>query len=261
MKDYGLVSIITPTYNSSRYVKETIEAIQAQTYQNWEMLITDDCSSDNSCEIIQQYSAKDPRIKLYKAEKNGGPGAARNNSIKEAKGRYIAFCDSDDVWLPPKLEIQLALMEEKHAGLIHGAYYECNENLERNTILQVDPVLTYKSEKHVNQIGALTAMYDTHVVGKIYMPLIRRSQDWALWLNVLNKCKVAYAIEEPLADYRIRPNSNSRNKIKMIRAHAAVYEDVFHYPFWFALLYTIFVNIPRHILKRRKVIVLKSKTE
>lgn len=253
MKDYGLVSIITPSYNCSKYVGETIEAIQAQTYQNWEMLITDDFSKDESCAVIEAYAAKDSRVKLLRMEKNGGAGAARNNSIKAAQGRYIAFCDSDDVWLPEKLEKQLALMEEKKAGLVYDAYYECNEDLERKGTLSVKNKLTFSSEKHVNQIGTLTAMYDTEVVGKVYMPLIRKSQDWALWLKVLKICKVAYATNEPLADYRIRPNSNSSNKMKMIRFHAAVYEDVFGYPHWFAMLYTLFINIPTHMLKRRKV--------
>ena len=258
MKDYGLVSIVTPSYNCSAYIRATVEAIQAQTYDNWELLITDDCSTDDSCDIIESYSKEDSRIKLLRSEKNGGAGAARNNSIREAKGRYIAFCDSDDVWMPTKLEKQLALMEEKHAGLVYGAYYECNEELERKGILYVNPVLSFSSEKHVNQIGTLSAVYDTKVVGKVYMPLIRRSQDWALWLKVLKICKVAYATEEPLADYRIRPNSNSSNKMRMIRAHAAVYEDVFNYPHWIAMLYVLFINIPTHFLKRRKLVPYKK---
>lgn len=253
MKNYGLVSIITPSYNCSKYVAETIGAIQAQTYQNWEMLITDDFSKDNSCEIIEMYAKNDSRIKLLRMNKNGGAGAARNNSIEAAKGRYIAFCDSDDLWLPTKLEKQLEIMEKYNAACSYGSYYECNEEGKRLSVVYVDPVLTFESEKQVNQVGCLTAMYDTEKVGKVYMPLIRKSQDWALWLRVLKICKVAYALEEPLADYRMRPNSNSRNKITMIKFHAAVYEDVFNFPHWFAMLYTVFVNIPTHLLKRRKV--------
>lgn len=253
MENLGLVSIITPSYNSGKYIKETIESIQAQTYQNWELLITDDCSTDNSCSIIENYATNDPRIKLFRAEKNGGAGAARNNSIKEAKGRYIAFCDSDDVWLPNKLEKQLKFMNNKCAGFVYGSYYECDENLNRKGIVSVPDSLSFKSEKHVNQIGTLTAIYDTQIVGKVFMPLIRKSQDWALWLKVLKICKMAYGMQEPCADYRVRPNSNSSDKKKMIRFHAAVYEDVFHYPHWFAMLYTVLVNIPSHLLKRRGV--------
>ena len=102
MKEFGKVSIITPSYNCADFIEETIESVIAQTYMDWEMLITDDCSTDNSVEVISQYVKKDPRIKLYRLSKNGGPGVARNNSIEKAKGRFIAFCDSDDRWLPEK---------------------------------------------------------------------------------------------------------------------------------------------------------------
>ena len=169
-----------------------------------------------------------------------------------AKGRYIAFCDSDDVWLPEKLEKQLQCIREHGAGFVYGAYFECDENLNRKGVIDVPQELSFRSEKNVNQVGTLTAMYDTELVGKVYMPLIRKSQDWALWLKVLNKCKVAYAVNEPLADYRIRPNSNSRNKMQMINYHAAVYEDVFGYSHFVAVLYTMFINIPMYMLKRRK---------
>lgn len=251
-----LVSIITPSYNCADYIGETIQAIQKQTIQDWEMVITDDCSSDNSVEVIESYINQDNRIRLFKSPKNGGAGAARNNSIKEAKGRFIAFCDSDDIWLPNKLEKQLDLMAHKDAVCVYGSYYECDEQLRRQSIVNVPERLSFSSEKKVNQIGTLTAIYDSQKIGKEYMPLIRKSQDWALWLKILKICKVAYGLQEPCADYRLRPNSNSRNKKAMIKFHAAVYEDVFHYPHWLAMLYTIFVNIPTHYLKRRKVVKL-----
>lgn len=248
------VSIITPSYNCSSFVAETIESIIAQTFKSWELLITDDCSTDNSTKIISKYCEQDSRIKLFVLTKNSGAGAARNNSIKEAKGRYIAFCDSDDVWLPEKLEKQLLLMKEKNAAFVYGAYYECNEDLKREKIVNVPKELSFSEEKHVNQVGTATAIYDSQKVDKQYMPLIRKSQDWALWLKVLKICNIGYGLQEPCADYRVRPNSNSSNKRRMIKFHAAVYEDIFHYPHWFAMLYTLFVNIPSHILKRRKVI-------
>lgn len=249
----SLVSVITPSYNCSKYIGKTIEAIIAQSYKNWELLITDDCSCDNSREVIKQYVEKDSRIRLFVLSENSGAGAARNNSIKEARGRYIAFCDSDDIWLPEKLEKQLAFMQEKDAAFVFGSYYECDENLNRNGILRVPEKLTFREEKHVNQVGTVTAIYDSQKIGKQYMPLIRKSQDWALWLKVMKICKVGYGYQEPCADYRVRPNSNSSNKKKMIKFHAAVYEDVFHYPHWFAMLYTLFVNVPAHLLKRRKI--------
>lgn len=249
----SLVSIITPSYNCADFIGKTIESVQAQSYQNWEMLITDDCSTDNSQDVIKSYAEKDGRVKLFVLPKNGGAGAARNNSIKEATGRYIAFCDSDDIWLPDKLEKQIAFMQQKNAAFVYGAYYECTEDLKRLRVVNVPERLTFKSEKHVNQVGTVTAMYDAGKIGKQYMPLIRKSQDWALWLKVMKITKEAYGLQEPCADYRIRANSNSRNKKAMIRFHAAVYEDVFHYPHWVAMLYTLFINIPAHFLKRNQV--------
>ena len=122
MTDYGLVSIITASFNCSAFIGETIESIQAQTYTNWELLITDDCSTDNSREVINSYADKDPRIRLLRLDKNSGAGIARNNSIREAKGRFIAFCDSDDRWKPEKLERQLAFMTENSYGLTYTSY-------------------------------------------------------------------------------------------------------------------------------------------
>lgn len=252
MVDYGLVSIITPSYNCSRYINETIQAIQSQTYKNWELLITDDCSTDNSIEVIKSYADKDPRIKFFSLEKNGGAGVARNNSIKEAKGRYIAFCDSDDRWLPEKLQKQLALMDEKNCGFCFGAYNEYDEEDNFLGFVPAEKTLSMRQLKHCNVIGCLTAIYDTELVGKIYMPTIRKRQDWALWIKVLQKCKVAYSIQEPIALYRVRANSISRNKLDLVKYNAAVYEQVFNYPHWFAMIYTCLVNIPSIFIKKSK---------
>ena len=123
-----LVSIITPCYNSAKFIGETIDSIQAQTFKDWELIITDDCSTDNTTEIIERYIAADPRIKLYKLEKNSGGGVARNNSIKAAKGRYIAFCDSDDRWHPWKLAKQLEFMQKNDYAFSYTSYMTCDED-------------------------------------------------------------------------------------------------------------------------------------
>ena len=257
MQDYGLVSIITSCYNAVDYIAQTIESVQAQTYPHWELLITDDCSTDGSCAVVEKYMMQNQRIKLFHMEQNSGAGAARNNSIKEAKGKYIAFCDSDDRWLPDKLEKQLRLMSEKKAACCHGAYYECDEEGNRIAIVHVNPVLTLSEEKHANQLGMLTGIYDTELVGKHFMPLIRKRQDWAMWLKILMRCKVAHAITEPVAEYRIRSNSISRKKFDLIKYNAAIYEEVFQYPRWLAMLYTLFINIPTYFVKRKSVEKLK----
>lgn len=127
MDNYGLVSIITPSYDCADFIGETIDSILSQTYTNWELLITDDCSTDKSRDIIREYADNDSRIKLLKLEKNSGAGVARNNSIKEAKGRFIAFCDSDDRWFPDKLEKQLAFMAAKDCQMSHTSYLTCDE--------------------------------------------------------------------------------------------------------------------------------------
>lgn len=142
--DFGLVSIIMPSYNSSKYIAKTIDSIVSQFYTNWELLITDDCSTDNTCEIIKEYAAYDQRIKLFVMEKNKGAGVARNKSIEEAKGRYIAFCDSDDRWKPEKLEVQLRFMVENRVEICYSSYLKCNENDKVLGIVIAPSQISYK---------------------------------------------------------------------------------------------------------------------
>lgn len=142
-----LVSIITPSYNSSKYIAETIEGVLSQTYPNWELLITDDCSTDNSIEVINEYVQQDTRIKLLKLDINSGAGVCRNNSIEAAKGRYIAFCDSDDVWMPQKLEKQLELMEKIGCALSYSSYMQMNEEGNVSGIVVCNKKITFDSLK------------------------------------------------------------------------------------------------------------------
>ena len=184
--DFGLVSIIMPSYNSSKYIAKTIDSIVSQFYTNWELLITDDCSTDNTCEIIKEYAAYDQRIKLFVMEENKGAGVARNKSIEEAKGRYIAFCDSDDRWKPEKLEVQLRFMVENRVEICYSSYLKCNENDKVFGIVIAPSKISYKKMTRNDYIGFLTCIYDTHQIGKIYMPTLRKRQDWA-WKILLMK--------------------------------------------------------------------------
>lgn len=245
-----LVSIITPSYNCSAYIAQTIEAIQAQTYGDWEMLITDDCSSDASVAIIEEYARQDPRVKLFKLDKNSGAGVARNNSIREAKGRYIAFCDSDDRWTKTKLEKQIKFMREKDCAFCYSSYWMCNEQGKIYGIVNCRERETLFSNMCDDKIGCLTAIYDTEKVGKVYMPLIRKRQDWALKLNVLKICKEAYGIQEPLAIYRISSNSLSRKKFGLVAFNAAALRNVFGWSKMKSLLFVYFVFIPNYLMKR-----------
>ncbi|KAA6310586.1 putative teichuronic acid biosynthesis glycosyltransferase TuaG, partial [termite gut metagenome] len=224
-----LVSIITPTYNSSQFIKETINSILNQSYTNWELLITDDCSTDNSIEIISQYAQQDSRIKLFCLSENSGAGIARNNSIKYAKGRFIAFCDSDDKWLPEKLEKQVAFMLKHEYALVYSSYFTCTENGKLEGKVLCRPEVSYYDLVKENCIGCLTAMYDTKRLGKIYMPTIRKRQDWALWLITLKQCRYAYGILDPLAIYRLRRNSLSSNRLNLISYNIKIYRDVLYY--------------------------------
>ncbi|MBD5274663.1 MAG: glycosyltransferase family 2 protein [Bacteroides sp.] len=249
MMNSRLVSIITPSYNCSSYIGKTIESIQAQTYRNWELLITDDCSTDNSREVIQSYAEKDSRVKLLVLEKNSGAGVARNNSIEAAKGRYIAFCDSDDRWYPDKLEKQLAYMRAKDCAMSHTSYMTCDENDKITGIVICRKKETLKSMCKDDKMGFLTVIYDTKKVGRVFMPELRKRQDWALKLKVLNICGEAWGMKEPLAYYRKRSDSISSNKRSLVKYNIAVYNEVLGWSKIKSNLYFYFIFMPTHLTK------------
>lgn len=218
-----LISIVTPSYNASQYIAETITSIKNQTYINWELLITDDCSMDSTWQVINKFAQNDDRIKVFRLDKNSGPGVARNNSIKHALGRYIAFCDSDDQWIPDKLEKQIQFMQENDLALSYSSYKVIDEEGKEQGYVAAPRKVTYQTMLRNNYIGCLTVMYDTSKVGKVYMPEIRKRQDWALWLSMLKKVPYALGIQENLAIYRDRSKSISSNKLDMIKYNWNVY--------------------------------------
>lgn len=250
MTNLGLVSIITPSYNCVKYIGETIESILAQTYQNWELLITDDCSTDNSCDIIEKYARFDQRIKLFKLKKNSGAGIARNNSILEAKGRFIAFCDSDDRWYPDKLEKQLKFMKNTDCSMSYSSYLTCEEDGTPNGIVVCRNKETLSSLKKDDKIGCLTVIYDTEKVGKVYMPELKKRQDWAMKLRILQTCGKAFGIKEPLAYYRLRSNSISRDKKSLIKYNIAVYKEIFGWSSIRSAFFFTFVFLPSYMIKK-----------
>ncbi len=245
-----LVSVIMPTYNASRYLADSIESILGQTYTNLELLITDDCSSDQTKRILQQFSQRDPRVKVEYLKENCGPAVARNKSIERANGRYIAFCDCDDRWFPEKLEKQIKHMTRKDCALCSCSYLICDDNNETTGINISPKYLTLGMMKHDNKIGCLTAIYDIKRLGhKFYMPAIRKRQDWALFLNILKECQICFCITEPLAYYRQRENSVSSNKFSLIKYNVNVYETVFGYSNIKAYLYFFTNFIPTYFIK------------
>ena len=233
----NLVSIITPLYNCADFLAHTIESVISQTYQDWEMILVDDCSQDNSLAIAQGYASKDARIKVIKLDKNSGAAVARNAAIEAAQGRYIAFLDSDDRWLPNKLEKQLTFMQCNSVAFSYSAYGKVNEAGESIGLMGVPEKVSYHDLLKMCSIGCLTAMYDTKQLGKVYMPLIRKRQDLGLWLRILKKIPYAYGINEVLAQYQVRADSISANKRSAAQFTWRLYREVEQLPFVLAAYY------------------------
>lgn len=220
-----LVSIIMPSYNSQTFIEKSIDSIIQQTYQNWELLITDDFSEDNTFEIIKKYELADERIKVFRLKSNSGAGVARNNSIKHANGRFIAFCDSDDMWNYKKLESQIDFMLRNNIYFSYSDYILIDENDKKIGERNLPKAVNYNDMLHNNYIGCLTAVYDVEKLGKIYMKDLKNRQDWLLWLDILKKTNYAYNVCEKSAFYRERSDSISANKFKMMRYNWKIYRQ------------------------------------
>lgn len=225
-----LISIITPSYNSSEYISNTIKSVLFQTYQNWELIIIDDCSQDSSLEVISQWYAKDKRIQVIALTKNSGAAVARNKGIEAAKGRFIAFLDSDDKWLPNKLEKQLKFMQDNDCAFSYTAYNKATPDGKILGEMGVPSKLQYSDLLKKCEIGCLTAMYDTSKLGKVYMPLIRKRQDLGLWLKILKSTKYAYGLNEVLASYTVRNDSISSNKLQVASYTWQLYRNIENLP-------------------------------
>lgn len=200
-----LVSIIMPTYNCGRFIRESIDSVLAQTYKGWELIIVDDCSTDNTSEVVGRYI--DPRIHYMRNKQNMGAALTRNRALREAKGRYIAFLDSDDLWKLEKLEKQIAFMEQNGYAFTYHEYTEIDEASKTLGI-------HVSGKKHVRPFdmksccwpGCLTVIYDSQVVGLIQIPDIKKNNDSAMWLQVIQKAD-CYLLQENLALYRRRTGS------------------------------------------------------
>lgn len=224
----GVVSIITPVYNAEKFVSQTINSVLTQTYRNWEMIIVDDGSKDKSAEVIQVFVDMDPRIKLV-SQPNGGSAAARNNGIERANGQYIALLDADDLWDNNFLESQLKLMKEKNALLVYSSHRRIDEHSKECLPPFIAPTRsTYNSLLKTCSISCLTAIYDMSVYGKMYLRVELKSlrDDFAYWLEILKKVKVAYGNPEVIASYRVLSNSTTGKKKKVVKPQFLVYYKV-----------------------------------
>lgn len=196
-----LVSIIMPSYNTANYIEASIESVRHQTYENWELIIVDDCSTDNTDEVVRPFLA-DRRIHYLKNEKNSGAAISRNRALREAKGKWIAFLDSDDLWLPEKLEKQVSFMELNGYHFSYTNYEEINMSGEKTGVCVTGPKrITKTGMFNYCWPGCLTVMYDAEVVGLIQIADIKKNNDYAMWLKVCRKAD-CYLLDECLAQYR-----------------------------------------------------------
>lgn len=220
-----LVSIIMPSYNTAKFISETIESVLAQTYTNWELIIVDDCSTDDTDAVIRPYLADD-RIRYIKNEKNSGAAVSRNRALREAKGKWIAFLDSDDLWLPEKLEKQIAFMEQNNCRFSYTNYIEIDENSVPNGRSVTGPKkITRHGMYNYCWMGCLTVMYDAETVGLVQIADIKKNNDYAMWLKACKKAD-CYLLDEVLAKYRKRSGSISNHGYtKLIKWHYKLYRE------------------------------------
>lgn len=222
------VSIITPLFNCESFIGETIESVQRQTFTDWEMIIANDCSTDNSREVVKKYIKDDPRIILIESEKNGGTSVARNKGLNVAKGRYISFLDSDDWLHPDYLEKQLAFLKEKDAAIATASYMRVAKKT--TTPFIVPKESTFNTIIKGNGISCLTTLYDREKVGEErFLEEFRKCEDLVFWCTILKKVGVCYGNPEVLADYRIYEGSKSRQKIHLVKHQWKVYRKALHF--------------------------------
>lgn len=226
----GLVSIIMPSFNTAKYIGESISSVIAQTYTDWELIIVDDASTDNTDEVVKKFTepaeVNTSKIRYLKNEKNSGAAVSRNRALREARGKWIAFLDSDDLWSPEKLERQIAFMEKNGYAFSYTRYTEMDENGEQTGV-------TVGGPKHITKTGmynycwpgCLTVMYDREVVGDIQIADIKKNNDYAMWLKVVRKTH-CHLLPEKLASYRKRGGSISQHSyVTLIKWHYKLYRE------------------------------------
>lgn len=230
-----------PCYNSSRYIADSISSVIQQTYQDWELLIVDDGSKDDSVKIIEGFVRNDSRLHLLK-QKNSGSAAARNNGIRHAKGQYLALLDSDDIWLPNFLESQINYMHKHNAGCVYSSYEMINEqsNSVLSPVIAKDKV-TLRNMQIRNYIGCLTGLFDQGRFGKVYLQENLKSilDDYAFWIDVITKTRVAFGNQQILAKYRVSANSTTGNKRQLIKNHYLFYRNHLGQNLFFSFVNTI----------------------
>ena len=224
-----LVSIITPVYKCDKYIAEAIKSVQAQTYPNWELLLVDDCTPDSSPEIIREFAKDDPRIRYFRLQENSGAAVARNKALDEAKGRFITYLDADDVWLPEKIERQVAFMNENHIQFSCCDYEKIEaDGTPLNKVIHMPKTITYDQLLRNTIIQIVGVIIDLDLVDRklVVMPNVRRGQDTATWLQMLKNGVRFYGQNEVLAQYRRAPASLSANKFRAMQRTWKLFREV-----------------------------------
>lgn len=254
-----LVSVIMPSYNCGRFVEETIRSVQAQTYQNWEIIFVDDCSKDDTIPKVMAMRENDERIHVYQNPQNSGAAVSRNNALKRAQGRWIAFLDSDDLWTPNKLEKQLKFMVEHNYHFSYTGYCEMNQE-------GTDMRKLISGPKHISKVGmyafcwpgCLTVMYDYEHVGLVQIADIKKNNDYAIWLKVIQKAD-CYILDECLAKYRRgrKGSVSTHGYATMIRWHYKLWHEamgvnVFRSVFWTGINLLCGVFKKLHYVKQKQ---------
>jgi len=249
LQDQIVVSIITPLYNSISYIEETINSVLNQTFINWEMLIIDDCSTDGSDEVVKNIIKKDRRVKYFKTiERSGSPTLPRNIGIENASGRFIAFLDSDDVWLPNKLEEQIRLFDSINVAIVFSNYEKINEKGKTNNrLIKAPEKVNYKGLLKGNVMACSTVVYDTEKIGKVYFSN-QGHEDFILWLSILKRGYIAKNTNTVGAYYRVRKSSVSSNKFKVIKWIWNIYRNIERLSILKSFYYTV-VDLWKSLLK------------
>lgn len=243
-----LVSIIMPSYNTGRFMEETVRSVLAQTYENWELIIVDDCSNDNTDAVVGGFS--DQRIRYLKNAFNSGAAVSRNRALREAKGRWIAFLDSDDLWHPEKLQKQISFMQNHGYSFSYTHYSEIDENSKPKGITVSGPKRITKAGMYAYcWPGCLTVMYDAKVVGLVQIEDIKKNNDYAMWLKVCQKAD-CYLLNEDLASYRKRSGSISNHGYTaLIKWHYKLFREAERLGPVHALVHT-FANLFFGVIKK-----------
>jgi len=227
--DRALVSIVMPTYNCGAFIEESIQSVQAQTHGDWELVIVDDCSTDDTKDRVERVASVDPRIHYHPLGVNSGAAVARTRGMELAAGRYIAFLDSDDLWRPEKLTRQLDFLNKTGGAIVCTAYDQIDEQGRTlGRVLSPKKRADYNAVLLTCPIGNSSVLYDVGALGKFVVPNIRKRNDDALWLQMLKKEKYILGMPDVLMSYRVRANSISANKLSLVRYHWTLYRDIEH---------------------------------